>query len=141
MGREYIKLINDTANALCSKVNEKVSIASKLKIESMGMFLTSIFYAIIGVIFFVLLPIAGFAPYLAIIGIFSLLTAYGVFMRRGWAIWFVMILFFGATAFSAVMIYYLPQIDVPLGLGAIGYLILTWVFTFYAWTKRNQFET
>ena len=118
-----------------------MSIASKLKIDSMGIFLTSVFYAIIGIIFFVLLPIAGFIPYLAIIGIFSLLTAYGVFMRRGWAIWFVMILFFVATTFSAVMIYNILQIDALLGLGSIGYLVLTWVFTIYALTKRKVFET
>jgi hypothetical protein len=122
-------------------VNEKVSIASKLKIENMGMFVTSIFYAIVGIIFFVLLPLAGFTPYLAIIGIFSLLTAYGVFRRRVWAIWFVMILFFGATTFSAVMIYNILQIDAFLGLSSIGYLVLTWVFTLYAFAKRKVFET
>jgi SNF family Na+-dependent transporter len=105
------------------------------------MFATSIFYLIIGIIFFALLPIAGFTPYLAIIGIFSLLTAYGVFMRRAWAIWFVVILFFVATTFSAVMIYNILQIDALLGLSSIGYLILTWVFTIYALTKRKSFET
>jgi len=77
----------------------------------------------------------------AVIGIFSLLTAYGVFMRRAWAIWFVMILFFGATTFSAVMIYNIMQIDALLGLGSIGYLVLTWIFTIYALTKRKSFET
>jgi SNF family Na+-dependent transporter len=118
-----------------------VSIASKLKIENTGMFLTTLFYAIVGIIFFVLLPIAGFTPYLAMIGIFSLLTAYGVFRRRTWAIWFVIILFFGATTFSAVMIYNILQIDTLLGLSSIGYLILTWVFTLYAVLKRKAFET
>jgi hypothetical protein len=121
--------------------NEKVSIGSKLEIESRGMFATSVFYAIAGIIFFVLLPMAGFAPYLAIIGIFSLITAYGVFRKRVWAIWFVMILFFVATTFSAVMIYNILQIDALLGLSSIGYLVLTWVFTIYALAKRKVFET
>jgi len=120
---------------------KKVSIASKLKIESKGMFAASIFYLIIGIIFFALLPMTGFTPYVAVIGIFSLLTAYGVFMRRAWAIWFVMILFFGATTFSAVMIYNIMQIDALLGLGSVGYLVLTWIFTIYALTKRKSFET
>ena len=118
-----------------------MSIGSKLKIESMGMFATSVFYAVVGVIFFVLLPMASFAPYLAIIGIFSLITAYGVFRKRGWAIWFVVILFPVATTFSAVMIYNIMQIDALLGLGSVGYLILTWVFTVYALAKRKVFET
>jgi len=141
MGSEYIKLINDTVNGLCLKGNEKVSIESKLKIESRGMFATSVFYAIVGIIFFVLLPMASFAPYLAIIGIFSLITAYGVFRKRVWTIWFVIILFFVATTFSVVMISNILQIDALLGLSSIAYLILTWVFTLYALTKRKEFET
>jgi hypothetical protein len=128
-------------NGLCLKGNEKVSIESKLKIESRGMFATSVFYAIVGIIFFVLLPMASFAPYLAIIGIFSLITAYGVFRKRVWTIWFVIILFFVATTFSVVMISNILQIDALLGLSSIAYLILTWVFTLYAWTKRKEFET
>jgi len=119
----------------------KMSIESRLKIESRGMFATSVFYAIVGIIFFVLLPMASFAPYLAIIGIFSLITAYGVFRKRVWTIWFVIILFFVATTFSVVMISNILQIDALLGLSSIAYLILTWVFTLYAWTKRKEFET
>jgi len=118
-----------------------VSIASKLKIDNGGMLVTSVFYAAIGVVFFVLLPMTGFSPYLAVIAIFSLLTAYGVFMRRTWAIWFVVILFFVGTTFSIVMIYYLPQIDPVLGASSIVYLILTWVFTIYSWMKRKTFDT
>ena len=120
---------------------EKVSIVSRLKIESKGMFATSVFYAIAGIIFFVLLPMASFAPYLGIIGIFSLVTAYGVFRKRAWAIWFVMILFFVGTTFSAVMIYNILQLDYLFGIGVILYLVLTWVFTAYAVMKRKVFES
>jgi hypothetical protein len=141
MERENIKLINDTANALCLKGNEKVSIESKLKIESRGMLATSVFYAIVGVIFLVLLPMTDFAPYLAVIGIFSLITAYGVFRKRAWTIYFVVILFLVATTFSFVMIYNITQIDALMGVSSIAYLILTWVFTLYVWDKRNTFET
>jgi uncharacterized membrane protein (DUF2068 family) len=140
--REWgIRFINDTVTALCLKGNVEVSIVSKLKIESRGMFVTSAFYAAVGVVFFVLLAMAGFAPYLGIIGIFSLITAYGVFRKRAWAIWFVMILFFVGTTFSAVMIYYIPRIDYLLGIGAVIYLILTWIFTAYAVMKRKSFES
>src|SRR4030065_2751955 len=83
-----------------------MSVESKLKIESNPMFLTTIFYAIIGVIFLVALPIEDFQPQLAIIGIFSLLTAYGMFKKRNWSIYFVFILFFTGTAFSAVMLHW-----------------------------------
>lgn len=120
---------------------KKVSIGSKLKIENRGMFATSAFYAIVGIIFFVVLPMASFAPHLAIIGIFSLATAYGVLRKRAWTIWFVAILFFVATTFSAFMIYNIPQIDLLLGISAIVYLVLTWVFTAYAVTNRKVFES
>jgi uncharacterized membrane protein len=72
---------------------------------------------------------------------FSLITAYGVLGKRVWTIWFVMILFFVGTTFSAFMIYNIPQIDYLLGVGAILYLILTWAFTGYAVAKRKVFES
>jgi hypothetical protein len=123
------------------KGNEKMSLGSRLKIESKSMLATSVFYAIAGIIFFVLLPMASFAPYLGIIGIFSLVTAYGVFRKRAWVIWFVVILFFVGTTFSAVMIYNILQLDYLFGIGVILYLVLTWVFTAYAVTKRKVFES
>ena len=118
-----------------------MSLGSRLKIESKGMFATFAFYAIAGIIFLVLLPIASFAPHLGIVGMFSLITAYGVLKKRVWAIWFVMILFFVGTTFSAFMIYNIPQLDYLLGVGAIAYLVLTWIFTVYAWEKRKIFES
>jgi hypothetical protein len=123
------------------KVNGKMSLGSRLKIDSKGMLATSAFYAIVGIIFFVLLMMASFAPHLGIIGIFSLVTAYGVFRKRTWAIWFVMILFFVGTTFSAFMIYSILGADYILGISAIAYLVLTWVFTTYAVTKRKVFES
>ncbi len=117
-----------------------MSIASKMRIENKGMFVTSAFYAAVGVVFFALLVIAGFLPYLGIIGIFSLITAYGVFRKRGWVVWFVMILFFVGTTFSFVMIYYIPEENL-LGIGAVVYLVLTWIFTAYAMMKRKAFES
>jgi hypothetical protein len=118
-----------------------MSLGSRLKIESKSMLATSVFYAIAGIVFFVLLPMASFAPYLGIIGIFSLITAYGVFRKRAWVIWFVVILFFVGTTFSAVMIYNILQLDYLFGVGVILYLVLTWVSTAYAVTKRKAFES
>ncbi len=118
-----------------------MSLRSRLNIESKGMFATSAFYAVAGIIFFVLLFTAGFAPQLGMIGIFSLVTAYGVLRKRTWVIWFVMILFFVGTTFSAFMIYSIFTADYFLGIGALAYLILTWVFTAYAITRRKAFES
>lgn len=105
------------------------------------MFATSAFYAVAGIIFFVLLVLTNFAPHMGIIGIFSLVTAYGLFTKRAWTMWFVIILFFVATTFSAFMIYNVLGTDYLLGIGAIIYLVLTWVFTAYALAKRKTLET
>jgi uncharacterized membrane protein (DUF2068 family) len=104
------------------------------------MFATSVFYAVVGVIFLAVMFMADFPPHIGIIGIFSLVAAYGLYRKRAWAIWFVLILFFTGTAFSAFMIYDVLARDYILGVSAIVYLILTWVFTTYAATRRNTLE-
>ena len=114
---------------------------SKLKIESKGMFATSVFYAVVGIIFLVLMPMANFAPHIGIIGVFSLVAAYGVFRKRAWVIWFVIILFFVGTTFSAFMISDILTRNYILGVSMIAYLILTWVFTAYAASRRNNLES
>jgi SNF family Na+-dependent transporter len=118
-----------------------MSIASRLKIESRGMFATSIFYAVVGIIFLTLLPLTGFPPHIAIMGIFSLVTAYGIFQKRKWALWLVVIMFFVASAFSLYMMYYYITRDYIVGLSTTAYLILTWIFTIYAASKRGTLET
>lgn len=117
-----------------------VSVGSRLKIENKGMFATSAFYAAVGIIFLVLLVMANFPVHLAVIGIFSLITAYGLFRKRTWGPWLVVILFLVGTTFSAFMIYYVIGTDGLLGGGALIYLILTWVCTAYVLMKRKTFE-
>lgn len=118
-----------------------MSLGSRLKIENKGILATSVFYAIAGILFLAWVPLANFAPHIAIIGIFSLVTAYGMFRKRGWTIWLVMILFFAATTFSAFMIYGTTSRDYVLGTSMVAYLILTWIFTAYAVAKRRALES
>jgi hypothetical protein len=117
-----------------------MSLLSKLRIESRGMFATSLFYAIVGVVFLVLLPMSGFPPHIGVLGILSLIAAYGMFRKRAWSFWFVMILFFGGTAYSSYVIYSFLTRNYLLGTGMIFYFILTWVFTAYAATNRKVLE-
>jgi hypothetical protein len=118
-----------------------MSLSSKLKIESIGMFVSLVFYAAVGVIFFILLPLTSYMPTLAILGIFSLITAYGLFRKRNWTIWIIVILLFTGTAFSVSMISYALWRDPFMLLGTIAYLILTWVFTAYTASKRSTLES
>ena len=115
-----------------------MSIGSRLKIENIGMLLTAVFYAIVGIVFFVLLALADFRMlHIGIMGIISLVTAYGLFRKRNWAIYPVVMMFFVATTFAVYMLFYLFIQDLLIGLAMIAYLILTWIATAYTATKRT----
>jgi len=118
-----------------------MSLKSKLKIEDTGMFAASLFYTIVGILCFAVLPMTDFPPHIGIIGILSLITAYGLFKKRVWTIWLVVVLFFMATTFSAVTLYHVLGSDIILGTSALIYLILTWVFTAYTAGKRKTLES
>jgi len=118
-----------------------MSLGSKLKIESKGIFAAFVFYAVAGIICFIVLATDFRLIHIGIIGIFSLVTAYGLFKKRGWTIWLVAMLFFIVTTFSAYNLYYFFGRDLILDISMIAYLILTWVFTAYTGTKRKSFES
>lgn len=114
---------------------------SKLKMENLGMFAAVAFYAIVGIVCFAVLPIANFPPHIGIIGILSLVTAYGLFKRRVWAIWFVAMLLFIATTFSAYTLYHFLGKELLLDISVTAYLILTWIFTAYTVAERKILES
>lgn len=114
-----------------------MSLKAKLKIENTGIFVAFIFYAIVGVAFFAVLPMANFPPHIGIIAILSIITAYGLFQKRVWALWLVIMLFFIATTFSAYTLYYSWE-NLMLSISVIAYLVLTWVFTVYTATRRRM---
>lgn len=118
-----------------------MSIKSKLNMENIGVFLALAFYAVVGIICFVVLPLANFPPHIGIMGILSLITAYGIFKKRVWAVWFVVMLLFIATTFSAYMLYSYFGKDFIIDISMVAYLILTWVFTVYIVAKRKIFES
>jgi len=113
----------------------------KTKIGSIGMFATLAFYAVVGIISFITLAIVDFRMvHIGIIGILSLITAYGLYKKRVWAIWVVVMLFFIATTFSLVMLYSSFGKNLLLDISIVAYVILTWIFTAYAATKRKTME-
>jgi hypothetical protein len=118
-----------------------MSFASKLKMESVGMMLTLIFYLIVGIVSFAELAITYSPPYIGIIGAFSLVTAYGLFRKRSWTIWFVAVLFLTATTFATYTLYYFFWQNLLLTIGVLAYLVLTWIFTAYTASKRKTLET
>lgn len=115
-----------------------MSIKSKLKIESTGMFLASVFYLVAGVLCFYLLATNPSLIHVGIIGILSIITAYGALSKRFWTFWTAIILFFMVTMFSATMLYYFFGANTLLDLSFVAYLILTWIATAYLASKRKN---
>lgn len=114
---------------------------SKLKIENVGMFVAFVFYAAVGIFSFAVLVMDFRLIHIGIIGILNLITAYGLIKKRDWAIWLIIALFFIATTFSAITLYYVLGNDLLLAISMIAYLILTWVFTAYMAAKRKTLES
>jgi hypothetical protein len=111
-----------------------MSISSR--IGSKGMFATSVFYAVVGIVFLILLPMSGFAPHIGLLGVISLVTAYGLFRKRTWSLWLIVILFVSYTTFALFMIYDALATELITSTIMVAYLILTWIFTGYAALKR-----
>jgi hypothetical protein len=119
-----------------------MSLWSRLKMADTGMLAAFAFYAIVGIICFAILVVIDFRfVHIGIIGVLSLITAYGLFKKRSWSIWLVVILFFVATIFSVYTLYYIMFNDLIFGLSMIAYLILTWIFTAYTAAKRSKLES
>jgi len=112
----------------------------KFELGSMGMLLAIAFYAISGIVSLAVLPMSSFPPHLGIIGILSLIVAYGLFRKRVWTIWVIAVLFFVAITFSVYTLYYVWGEDLILDTTMVAYFILTWVFTAYTAAKRKMLE-
>ncbi len=115
-----------------------MQLASKLKTQTPVSLATIAFYAIAGLFLLVLLPFSGFPPHVALLGITSLIAAYGLLMQRSWAKWLVAGLFFVATTFTLYTLYYALAIDAVTSAGMIVYALLTWLFTLIVVRKRNE---
>ena len=114
-----------------------MSFASKLKTADVRVLAPVVFYGAVGLIFLALLPFANFPPHIGLTGILSLLTAYGIFKKRFWALWLVVALLAVATTFSIYTLYVVAFSNWIVGISMIVYAVLTWIFTFYVVAKRK----
>jgi hypothetical protein len=99
------------------------------------------FYVAVGIIFLILLPLANFPPHIGLTGILSLITAYGIFKKRFWALWLVVALFAVATTISMYTLYVFAFTNWIVGVSMIVYAVLTWLVTLYIVLKRKPTET
>jgi hypothetical protein len=120
---------------------------SKLKVENPAVFLFSIFYAVAGAakIFFLATTNFTAPPHLGVLGLLSLITAYGLFGMRRWSVLLVTALFFLGITFGTTTLY--DSIVLQTFEGAllfhvvlIIYLIVTVAAFIYVAAKRKEFE-
>ena len=121
-----------------------MSLASKLKtMKTMGIRALApiAFYGVVGILLLVLLPFANFPPHIALTGIMSLITAYGLFEKRFWAKWLVIANLFVATTLSLSTLYFVIFSNWVVAIIMIAYAVLTWVFTARTLLKAKSSET
>lgn len=122
-----------------------MTLKSKLKVENLTVFIFSIFYAIVGIVFLSIFVVYDLKPpHVAIIGVLSLITAYGVFRMKKWAVWLAVALFVLGNAFGIPILVATNPWPTALGLLLqsllIIYLIITWVISIYVVAKRKNFQ-
>jgi hypothetical protein len=113
-----------------------VSLATKLKTFKPLEIASLAFYAVTGIILLAFLPLTSFPPHLGFLGIFSLITAYSLFLRRGWAPWLVASMFIIITAFSLDTLLTVGFSNILVGVSMLGYAVLTWLLTAYLLLKQ-----
>jgi hypothetical protein len=114
-----------------------VTLATKLKSFSRIELASIAYYAISGIVLLVSLFLTSFAPQLGLLGIVSLIVAYGLFTKRGWTPWLLFILFVAATIFSLYTLYSGGFSNTLVAISMIVYAVLTWVFAFYILLKKK----
>ncbi len=111
-------------------------LSSKLKSLNRITLASVVFYAVTGVMLLVFLPLTGYPPHLGFLGILSLITAFSLLMKRGWAPYLVFIVFVANTAFTLYTLYSVGFSNPLVALSMIVYAVLTWATTFGLLLKR-----
>lgn len=124
-----------------------MTLKSKFKVENPIVFLFSVFYIIAGAVEVSYLVIEKFAapPHIGVLGLLSLITAYGLFKMRKWSVLLVTALFFLGITFGATVLYdsvILQTFEGALLFHAalIAYMIMLLIAFVYVVAKREKFE-
>jgi len=126
-----------------------MTLKSKLKVESLGVAVFSIFYAIVGVAIISMLVLSNFTiPHMVVLAFLNLITAYGLFKMKKWAVLLTIVLFFLGTTFGATTLYgsimiepFFSSIETSLlNLTLIAYMIGLFAALIYVAAKRENFQ-
>lgn len=118
-----------------------VSITTQFRGLSRPEQLSIVFYIISGACLVLMLPFSSFAPHLALIGVFSLITAAIVLIKRKWINWFVAVQFITVMAFSLWTIFAVGTGNWAVTASLSVYAVLNVVATLYLtiWCKTGSF--
>ena len=124
-----------------------MTLKSKFKVESPVVFLFSVFYIVAGAVEVFYLVIENFAapPHIGVLGLLSLITAYGLFKMRKWSVLLVTALFFLGITFGATTLYNSVMWQTFEGallfhMALIAYMIMLLIAFVYVVAKREKFE-
>ncbi|MFQ5953405.1 MAG: hypothetical protein ACE5JK_08425 [Candidatus Omnitrophota bacterium] len=124
-----------------------MTLKSKFRVESPVVFLFSVFYIVAGVVevFYVVVENFAAPPHIGVLGLLSLITAYGLFKMRKWSVLLVTALFFVGITFGATTLY--DSVILQTFEGAplfhtalIAYMITLFIAFVYVVAKREKFE-
>jgi uncharacterized membrane protein YccC len=96
------------------------------------------YFIVTGVILLVYLPLTNYAPQLGLLGILSIIVAYGLLTKRGWMPWVLFVLFIGASTLSIYTLVSAGFSNSLLGISLVGYFVLTLLFTIYLLLLRRR---
>lgn len=112
-----------------------MSISQTLKHASIGTKASIVFYAAVGIVFFLMLPSANFPPHIGLTGMMSIVAAYGLFKKRAWTPWLVAALFFVSLAMLAFTLFFSLLVNWVVNLGLLIYFVLSFYFMYYTLSK------
>jgi hypothetical protein len=124
-----------------------MTLKSKFKVENPVVFLFSVFYIIAGAVEVFYLAAENFAAplHIGVLGLLSLITAYGLFKMRKWSVLLVAALFFLGITFGAITLYDSVILQTFEGellfhTALIVYMIILLTAFIYVVAKREKFE-
>jgi hypothetical protein len=124
-----------------------MTLKSKFKVENPVVFLFSVFYIIAGAveIFYIVAEKFDAPPHIGVLGLLSLITAYGLFKMRKWSVLLVTALFFLGITFGAITLYNSViwrtfEGELLLHTALIAYMIMLLIAVVYVVAKREKFE-
>ncbi len=125
-----------------------MALKSKFKVENPVAFLFSVFYIVAGVVelgYLITESARAAPPHIGVLGLLSLIAAYGLFKMRKWSVLLVTALFFLGITFGAITLYNSAILQTFEGAlqfhtALIAYMIMLFIAFVYVVATRKEFE-